>query len=102
MSNVMDYYDKYPGQYEGDQQRYARGMDDYHRKLEMVSLRKYGRHYDDLDIDDKKDVENRVSLQRKGDSSISSVNGLLMEETIPRTKRSNISRLVTNRLTRGL
>ena len=49
-----------------------------------------------------KDVENRVSLQRKGDASISSVNGLLMEETIPRTKRSNISNLITNRLTRGL
>lgn len=102
MSNVMDYYDKYPGQYEGDQQRYARGMDDYHRKLEMVSLRKYGRHYDDLDIDAKKDVENRVSLQRKGDAAIYGSDGLLMVENTPRTKRSNISRLVTNRLTRGL
>lgn len=102
MSNIMDYYDQYPGQYEGDQQRYARGMDDYHRKLDMVSLRKYGRHYDDLEMDAKKDVENRVSLQRKGDASISSVNGLLMEETIPRTKRSNISNIITNRLTRGV
>lgn len=102
MSNIMDYYDQYPGQYEGDQQRYARGMDDYHRKLDMVSLRKYGRHYDDLGIDSKKDVENRVSMQRKGDASIYSVNGMLMEENTPRTKRSNISSLVTNRLTRGL
>lgn len=39
MSNIMDYFDRFPGQYEGDQQRYARGMDDYHRKLDMVALR---------------------------------------------------------------
>ena len=48
--NIMDYNDKYPGQYEGDQQRYARGMDDYYRKLNMIALREHGKHYEDLDI----------------------------------------------------
>lgn len=66
MSNIMDYFDKFPGQYEGDQQRYARGMDDYHRKLDMIALREKSKHYDDLDISDKKDVEGKVDMQGKG------------------------------------
>lgn len=65
MSNIMDYFDKFPGQYEGDQQRYARGMDDYHRKLDMIALREKSKHYDDLDISDKKDIEGKVDMQGK-------------------------------------
>lgn len=66
MSNIMDYFDRFPGQYEGDQQRYARGMDDYHRKLDMISLREKSKHYDDLDISEKKEIEGKVDMQGKG------------------------------------
>lgn len=66
MSNIMDYFDRFPGQYEGDQQRYARGMDDYHRKLDMVALREKSKHYNDLDISDKKEGESKVDMQGKG------------------------------------
>ena len=62
----MDYFDRFPGQYEGDQQRYARGMDDYHRKLDMIALREKSKHYDDLDISDKKDIEGKVDMQGRG------------------------------------
>ena len=78
----MDYNDEYPGQYEGDQQRYARGMDDYHRKLNMIALREHGKHYDDLDIHAKKDVESKVSLQgsRKGGPVFQLDNGKVVGE----------------------
>ena len=66
---IQDYYDKFPGQYEGEQQRYARGMDDYYRKVDAISLREYGKHYEELDVHAQKRVESLVDLQgsaRKG------------------------------------
>ena len=80
--NIMDYHDRFPGQYEGDQQRYARGMDDYYRKLNMIALREHGKHYDDLDIHAKKVVESKVSLQgsRKGEPVFQLDNGKVVGE----------------------
>lgn len=66
---IQDYLDKFPGQYEGEQQRYARGMDDYYRKVDAISLREYGKHYEELDVHAQKRVESLVDLQgsaRKG------------------------------------
>lgn len=66
---IQDYYDKFPGQYEGEQQRYARGMDDYYRKVDAISLREYGKHYEELDVHAQKRVESLVDIQgsaRKG------------------------------------
>lgn len=66
---IQDYYDKFPGQYEGEQQRYARGMDDYYRKVDAISLREYGKHYEELDVHAQKRVESLVDMQgseRKG------------------------------------
>lgn len=66
---IQDYLDKFPGQYEGEQQRYARGMDDYYRKVDTISLREYGKHYEELDVHAKKRVESLVDMQgsaRKG------------------------------------
>ena len=80
--NIMDYHNNYHGQYEGDQQRYARGMDDYYRKLNMIALREYGKHYEDLDIHAKKVVESKVSLQgsRKGEPVFQLDNGKIVGE----------------------
>lgn len=66
---IQDYLDKFPGQYEGEQQRYARGMDDYYRKVDAISLREYGKHYEELDVHAQKRVESLVDMQgsaRKG------------------------------------
>lgn len=66
---IQDYYDKFPGQYEGEQQRYARGMDDYYRKVDAISFREYGKHYEELDVHAQKRVESLVDMQvsaRKG------------------------------------
>lgn len=66
---IQDYLDKFPGQYEGEQQRYARGMDDYYRKVYAISLREYGKHYEELDVHAQKRVESLVDMQgsaRKG------------------------------------
>ena len=89
--NIMDYNDKYPGQYEGDQQRYARGMDDYYRKLNMIALREHGKHYEDLDIHAKKDVESKVSLQgsRKGEPVFELDNGKIVGEKEAQEYKNN-------------
>lgn len=67
--SIHDYLDKFPGQYEGEQQRYARGMDDFHRKVDAISLREYGKHYEELDVHAQKRVESLVDRQgsRKGE-----------------------------------
>lgn len=67
--DIQDYLDKFPGQYEGEQQRYARGMDDFYRKVDAISLREYGKHYEKLDVHAQKRVESLVDRQgssRKG------------------------------------
>lgn len=68
--DIHDYLDKFPGQYESEQQRYARGMDDSYRKVDAISLREYGVHYEELTVDKQKEVESRVDMQgsRKGTS----------------------------------
>lgn len=66
---IQDYLDKFPGQYEGEQQRYARGMDDFYRKVDAISFREYGKHYEELDVHAQKRVESLVDMQgsaRKG------------------------------------
>ena len=94
--NIMDYYDRDPGQYEGDQQRYARGMDDYHRKLTMIALREHGKHYDDLDIHAKKDVESKVSLQgsRKGEPVFQLDNGKVVGEKEAQEYQNNYANMM--------
>lgn len=66
---IQYYIDKFPGQYEGEQQSYARGMDDYYRKVDAISLREYGKHYEELDVHAQKRVESLVDRQgsRKGE-----------------------------------
>lgn len=67
--SIHDYLDKFPVQYEGEQQRYARGMDDFYRKVDAISLREYGKHYEELDVHAQKRVESLVDMQgssRKG------------------------------------
>ena len=66
---IQYYMDKFPGQYEGEQQSYARGMDDYYRKVDAISLREYGKHYEELDVHAQKRVESLVDRQgsRKGE-----------------------------------
>ena len=66
--SIHDYLDKFPGQYEVEQQRYARGMDDFYRKVDAISLREYGKHYEELDVHAQKRVESLVDRQgsRKG------------------------------------
>lgn len=66
---IQDYLDKFPGQYEGEQQRYARGMDDFYRKVDAISLREYGKHYEELDVHAQKRVESLTDRQgsRKGE-----------------------------------
>ena len=68
--DIHYYLDKFPGQYESEQQRYARGMDDFYRKVDAISLREYGVHYEELTVDKQKEVESRVDMQgsRKGTS----------------------------------
>lgn len=112
MTNIMDYYDKFPGQYEGDQQTNARGLDDYYRKLDMIALREYGKHYEDLDIHAQKSCESKVEFKgsRKGTtyqlantvSTDHRINGYV---EIPETnsefkKHKNVSDLVITRLTK--
>lgn len=66
---IQDYLDKFPGQYEGEQQRYTRGMDDFYRKVDAISLREYDKHYEELDVHAQKRVESLVDMQgseRKG------------------------------------
>ena len=94
--NIMDYHDRFPGQYEGDQQRYARGMDDYHRKLTMIALREHGKHYDDLDIHAKKDVESKVSLQgsRKGEPVFQLDNGKVVGEKEAQEYQNNYANMM--------
>lgn len=68
--NIHDYLDKFPGQYESEQQKYARGMDDLYRKVDAISLKEYGSHYEELSVKDQKTVESKVEMQgyRKGDA----------------------------------
>lgn len=68
--DVHDYLDKFPGQYESEQQKYARGMDDFYRKVDAIALKEYGSHYEELSVKDQKIVESKVEMQgsRKGDA----------------------------------
>lgn len=88
-NNIMDYHDKFPGQYEGDQQSYARGMDDYHRKLNMVSLREYGKHYEDLDVHAKRNVESKVNMQGRKGTVYQLDNGKVVGEQEAKEYQSN-------------
>lgn len=112
MTNIMDYHDTFPGQYTGDQQSYARGMDDYHRKLNMVALREFGKHYDDLDVHTQKVCENKVEFKgsRKGTTyqlagNVSTDHRIndyveLLENKNEYKKHKNVSDLVITRLTK--
>lgn len=68
--DIHDYLDKFPGQYESEQQKYARGMDDFYRKVDAIALKEYESHYEELSVKDQKIVESKVEMQgsRKGDA----------------------------------
>lgn len=61
--DIHDYLDKFPGQYESEQQKYARGMDDFYRKVDAIALKEYGSHYEELSVKDQKIVESKVEMQ---------------------------------------
>lgn len=74
---IHDYLDKFPGEYKAEREKYEKSMDDSFKDLDMLSMNKFGKHYDEISVNDQKEIENMVNSKkaRKGSGVFQLDNG---------------------------
>ena len=129
---IHDYLDKFPGEYQAERDKYEKSMDKHFEDLDMLSMNKFGRHYDELSVTDQKEIEAMIDNKkaRKGSGVFQLDNGKvvgakeaeeykknygkMMDDAWEQYKKSkerkglacpdceNASKIILNRLTRGI
>lgn len=129
---IHDYLDKFPGEYQAEREKYEKSMDEHFEDLDMLSMNKFGRHYDELSVTDQKEIEAMIDTKkaRKGNGVFQLDNGKvvgakeaeeyknnygkMMDDAWEQYKKSkerkglaspdceNASKIILNRLTRGM
>lgn len=74
---IHDYLDKFPGEYKSEREKYEKSMDGSFKDLDMLSMNKFGKHYDEISVNDQKEIENMINSKkaRKGSGVFQLDNG---------------------------
>lgn len=129
---IHDYLDKFPGEYQAEREKYEKSMDEHFEDLDMLSMNKFGRHYDELSVSEQKEIEAMIDTKkaRQGNGVFQLDNGKvvgakeaeeyknnygkMMDDAWEQYKKSkerkgsaspdceNASKIILNRLTRGM
>lgn len=139
---IQDYFDRFPGEYESEREKYEKSMDKHFDDLDMLSMNKFGRHYDELSVNEQKEIESMIDnkkartgsgiFQKEGkDTTVYQLDdgrivgpkaaeeyrknyGKMMDDAWEQYKKSkerkgsaspdceNVSKIILNRLTRGI
>ena len=139
---IQDYFDRFPGEYEAEREKYEKSMDKHFDDLDMLSMNKFGRHYDELSVNEQKEIESMIDnkkartgsgiFQKEGkDTTVYQLDdgrivgpkaaeeyrnnyGKMMDDAWEQYKKSkerkgsaspdceNVSKIILNRLTRGI
>lgn len=129
---IHDYLDKFPGEYQAEREKYEKSMDEHFENLNMLSMNKFGKHYDELSVTEQKEIEAMIDTKkaRQGNGVFQLDNGKvvgakeaeeyknnygkMMDDAWEQYKKSkerkgsaspdceNASKIILNRLTRGM
>lgn len=129
---IHDYLDKFPGEYQAEREKYEKSMDEHFEDLDMLSMNKFGKHYDELSVSEQKEIEAMIDTKkaRQGNGVFQLDNGKvvgakeaeeyknnygkMMDDAWEQYKKSkerkgsaspdceNASKIILNRLTRGM
>lgn len=129
---IHDYLDKFPGEYKAEREKYEKSMDEHFENLNMLSMNKFGKHYDELSVTEQKEIEAMIDTKkaRQGNGVFQLDNGKvvgakeaeeyknnygkMMDDAWEQYKKSkerkgsaspdceNASKIILNRLTRGM
>lgn len=129
---IHDYLDKFPGEYQEEREKYEKSMDEHFEDLDMLSMNKFGKHYDELSVSEQKEIEAMIDTKkaRQGNGVFQLDNGKvvgakeaeeyknnygkMMDDAWEQYKKSkerkgstspdceNASKIILNRLTRGM
>lgn len=93
---IQDYFDRFPGEYEAEREKYEKSMDKYFEDLDMLSINKFGRHYDELSITEQKEIESMIDNKkaRTGSAIYQLDDGRIVGEKEAEEYRNNYGKMM--------